>query len=324
MFRLAEYEEGSDLFKYLSSISSKTIYDALCDWVRTPDDLRELYFINFELMPAGIRDVDFFEGIAEHLRTSESGAALKMKFTGWFSEWASTEELSADGAAAIEFLWRKIERMKEKMLDREEYYTFDLFEEYLFSMMITHMSFIDPEPGASSESARKRDAAIVNTKKELVGKYGMEEREAAWTAFTVHRAGTMDIDAAEDMGYESLFFWDDDYSLFFESCDTFIEGIRNIVSGMGAILGYDYKSAEEIFKDAGYRVPLWIIGTEASYEVRKEDAMKRLQQFDSLLPPLDLLQELEDDTDEDVDEFDGGGNDYPDLPDWSDEELPFS
>lgn len=324
MFRLAEYEEGSDIFKYLSSISSKTIYDALCDWVRTPDDLLELYLINFAEMPAGVRDVDFFEGIAEHLRTSESGAALKMKFTGWFSEWASTEELSADGAAAIEFLWRKIERMKEKMLDREEYYTFDLFEEYLFAMMITHLSLIETEPGSSSGKARKKGPAIAKTEKELIEKFGMEKREAAWTATAVHRAAFMDIDEAEDMGYGSLFFWDDDYSLFFENCDTFIEGVRNIVGGMGAILGYDYESAAEIFTNAGYRVPLWIIGTEASYEIRKEDAMKRLQQFDSLLPPLDLLQDFEDDTGEDDEDYIEDRNEFPELPDWNDDELPFS
>ena len=86
--------------------------------------------------------------------------------------------------------------------------------------------------------------------------------EASWTATTAHRVDFMDIDEMEDMGYGSLFFWDDDYTCFFENCDTFVEGIQNIMGGMGVILGYDYENAEEIFKDVGYRVPLWFIGTE--------------------------------------------------------------
>ena len=42
MFRLNDYGEGSELYKYLSSIASNTIYEALNEWVQTPDNLQEV------------------------------------------------------------------------------------------------------------------------------------------------------------------------------------------------------------------------------------------------------------------------------------------
>ena len=76
MFRLVSYEEDSELTKYLSSIASNTIYEELCEWVRSPKDLMEVYSLYFCVMPAGIRNADFFEGIAGHLQLDESGKEI--------------------------------------------------------------------------------------------------------------------------------------------------------------------------------------------------------------------------------------------------------
>ena len=51
MFRLVSYEEDSELTKYLSSIASNTIYEELCEWVRSPKDLMEVYSLYFCVMP---------------------------------------------------------------------------------------------------------------------------------------------------------------------------------------------------------------------------------------------------------------------------------
>ena len=48
-------------------------------------------------------------------------------------------EALSDEAAGKEILFRKIKRMKEKMQDPVNYYTFDLFEEYLFQLLIEAM-----------------------------------------------------------------------------------------------------------------------------------------------------------------------------------------
>ena len=108
-------------------------------------------FRNFCVMPAGIRNADFFEGIAGHLQLDESGKEADARFSGWFSEWSADEDLSEDDLAGIRFLWMKIERMKEKMLDQNTYFTFDLFEEYLFALLIEEGTIPDGNDDDDSE-----------------------------------------------------------------------------------------------------------------------------------------------------------------------------
>ena len=156
MFRLVS-QEDSELTKYLSSIASSTIYEELCGWVRSPKDLMEIYLLYFCVMPAGVRNADFFEGIAGHLQLDESGKEADARFFSWFSEWSFDEELSEDDLAGIRFLWMKIERMKEKMLDQNTYFTFDLFEEYLFALLIEEGSIPDENDDDDSEDGPFRD-----------------------------------------------------------------------------------------------------------------------------------------------------------------------
>ena len=354
MFRLVSYEEDSELTKYLSSIASNTIYEELCEWVRSPKDLMEVYSLYFCVMPAGIRNADFFEGIAGHLQLDESGKEADARFSGWFSEWSADEDLSEDDLAGIRFLWMKIERMKEKMLDQNTYFTFDLFEEYLFALLIEegtipdgnddddsegdHFSEVmtledaswedffeeeDPLEGdtfdgdgfdddlseeddfneesdfkkfgeafrdyldgivSSLRDVAEKENAILKTKSELTAKYGFDEDEADWTATAVHCVGCMGLGIAEDEGYESLFFWDDDFSILFANSDTFIEAVHLITGGIGAAMGYGYENVAEIFTDAGYKLPIWLIGTHTAFDLREEDIKERMRRMPTPLP----------------------------------------
>ena len=154
MFRLNDYGEGSELYKYLSSIASNTIYEALNEWVQTPDNLQEVY-----------------------------------------------------------------------------------------------------------------------------------------------------IDSAEEAGFESIFFWDDDYSVFFAETGSFQEAVEELIGGAGATMGYSYENIAEIFTDPGYEVPLHIIGTKAAYELREENMKEQMRQMPFPTFP---------------------NTDPPKLPEDNDNTLPFS
>lgn len=367
MFRLVSQEEDSELTRYLSSIASNTIYEELCGWVRSPKDLIEVYSLYFCVMPAGIRDMDFFEGMAEHLQLDDSGREADARFSSWFSEWSADEDLSEDDLAGIRFLWMKIERMKEKMLDQNTYFTFDLFEEYLFALLIEegtipdenddddseddHFSdvmtledasweaffeeedllegdafdgdgfdedlseeddsdeeadfkkigeaFMDYLDGivSSLKDVAEKENAILKTKGELIVKYGFDEDEADWTATVVHCVGCMGLDFADDEGFESMFFWDDDYSVFFADSDTFIESVHLITGGIGAAMGYGYENVAEIFTDAGYKLPIWLVGTQTAFDLREEDIKERMRHMSPPLPDVGFKEPytIEDD-----------------------------
>lgn len=350
MFRLAALKEGSELYKYLSSISSRTIYDAICDWMYSPGELEETYLLNFAGMPAGIRNIEYFKGISKYLKLKTPDK----KYADWLSRYPHLPDPPKDTAAAMEFIWRKTERMKEKMLDPDQYYTFDLFEEYLFAIMITEMSsmeevlagqpdegfpinelFGDKTPGGETDNkagmdgedfdedqvkqafadflgdtvSRLKDIAdkeneIEKTKMELIQKYGFDEEDADWTAEVVHNTAAMSLEDAEDTDHESLFFWDDDYNVFFAGSDTFIDAIHGITGGVGAVMGYGYENAAEIFTDAGYLLPLWLVGTETAYDIKKAALEERIRH----MPEPDWMKGM-----------------FPDGPDRKDDEnLPFS
>lgn len=335
MFRLVSFEEGSELYKYLSSISSRTIYDALCEWVYSPVMLEEICQEHFDEKPGSSVDKGYFDGSAAYLHRKEPDD----KFSGWFSKWDYRPGLSEDEEAAMEFIWRKTERMKDKMLDPDEYYTFDLFEEYLFTSMISDMAAMNeaaediPDEGfpigdlfggevptgePDEDQIRQafanylgrtvsrltqiadKENEIEKTKEELVRKHGFDEEEAGWTAEAVHDAASMMMEDAEDAGYVSPFFWDDDCQVFFGGSDTFIDAVHGIIGGAGAALGYGYGDVARIFTDAGYYLPLRLIGTETAYDLRKEAFDEKIRQMPEPLPPNDIYPDSAD-TDNDAD-----------------------
>ena len=334
MFRLTAYDDQPELYRYLSSIASNSICRALDDWFGTPYELEEVYLDYFTSRIGVNRRTDFFNGMEKYLHSDESGRPYAEKFSAWLAEWNFKEDYSPDDMAGMEFFWRKAERMKEKMRDPENYYTFDLFEEYLFFKLIDHKIVMEtiveescedsfPVSGLFGSSSSEEDMsdsnspdseasaqeiteafgsyledmvstlkqiadkgnAIAETQEKLISEYGFDEEDAAWTAEAVHRVSRMSMDDAEEAGYESLFFWDDDCLLFFDGAEYFIDSIHQIASGAGAAMGYGYEDVTKIFTDAGYQLPLWLVGTKAAYDTREESLRERLKDLQEQIYP---------------------------------------
>ena len=57
-----------------------------------------------------------------------------------------------------------------------------------------------------------------------------------------------------------------------------MKGIRALVTGMAAILGYGYKDVCSIFTDIGIKAPLLLVGTEAVFDLCGENARERQKQ----------------------------------------------
>lgn len=341
MFRLNDYGEGSELYKYLSSIASNTIYEALNEWVQTPDNLQEVYMLVFAEHPESVHEGDYFKGIARHLKLTKSAGAGTM-YRLWFSRSKPWKDYTDDDLTAMEFLYRKIGRMKEKMLDPETYYTFDLFEEFLFSSLINETDVFEKvkeeimdngipvselfDGAEEGSGSRKKDSGssqgtklerivtflqeksetekhIAKTREELINRFGLDKEEASWLASTVHKISMMGIDSAEEAGFESIFFWDDDYSVFFAETGSFQEAVEELIGGAGATMGYRYENIAEIFTDPGYEIPLLMIGTKAAYELREENMKKQMHQMPFPTFP---------------------NTDPPKLPEGNDDTLPFS
>lgn len=54
-----------------------------------------------------------------------------------------------------------------------------------------------------------------------------------------------------------------------------MEGIHELIGGLGQIMGYGYENAKEIFTDINLPAPLFLIGSEAGFEARAQAAMER-------------------------------------------------
>ena len=116
MFRLVNFDEGTPLCRYLSSIASKVIYNALDMWGGM---LPEVYMENFVWLYED-EEVDvFFAGISNYIPENIVSPEVKL-----IAE--TMDEINNDDKIGMEILHRKIRRMKEKMADPDEYYTFDL------------------------------------------------------------------------------------------------------------------------------------------------------------------------------------------------------
>ena len=92
----------------------------------------------------------------------------------------------------------------------------------------------------------------------------------------------MSLAASDAAGFDSMFFWDDDYSIFFET--NFVEGIDELIGGLGNLMGYGYENVTGIFTDIGMRAPLMLVGSEAAFDARAsvymEEHRKYLEEID--------------------------------------------
>lgn len=290
MFRLAEYtdEEGGELYKYLSSAASKVIWNALDVWAGSIPDAWDVYLTEFAAESLNPGGDDFFDGISRYVpveivRHEITSMADRMKI--------GRSLISDDSMIGMEILARKISRMKDKMADPVHYCTFDLFEEFLFARMLEAYDpgifggdedpYVITSEEEVEESFRKLYMEF-KVREELEAELeepGLGKEYASFLARSIHRVDAMSQWSASEAGFDSLFFWDDDYVIVFGK--GFVEGIRGLVSGQARVLGYGYKDVTGIFTDIDIEAPLLLVGTEAAFDVvgetmqgKMEDAMK--------------------------------------------------
>lgn len=288
MFRLAIFSDENidELYIYLSASASKVIYNALDIWAGGLPAVLDIYLTEFAGPPAGGADTDFFKGISKYIspnivRPEINAMVDRMKM--------GRSIINADGRIGMELLERKISRMKEKMADQEDYYTFDLFEEFLFAKMLE--SYV-PEMFEGEEDPYRitSDEEIVAAEEKLIrdfhvgeeleaetGEEGIGRAYAHWLAHTIHRVDKMGIWSSEEEGFESPFFWDADYEIVFAG--TFVRGIRGLVSGTAAMMGYGYENVKEIFTDIGLKVPSLLVGSEAAFDTVAEVTQERVAEI---------------------------------------------
>ena len=244
MFRLANFgdenikEDG--LYRYLSNAVSLTIIDCLDEYI----DNLERYILFYEMFFEG----GFFAGISEYI-------SPKVSCTN-FSE--------ADDLVGFEFTLSKMKRMKEKMQDKEEVYTFDLFEERVLFCMCSLM-----KKRARTAEGRKRNEQlkekIETAKTELRKKYGLTLKMANDYSRKMYNPAAMLLKDDED---DNLIFWDDDYEFFWK--DGFVSGIKYLKDLAGQTAGYGFKYTCDLFSDIGIKPPLMLLGTEEANRIATE------------------------------------------------------
>lgn len=192
----------------------------------------------------------------------------------------------SDDVVGKEILYRKIRRMKEKMQDPDNYYTFDVLEEYIFVTLIEtagaeFFSVLDHLGGHEGER-EIRDFIVDDsvrwltmtteekkTAGELQRQFDYSREDAEQTALQIHRIHEMLPDDDED---DNMFFWDMDMEFLFK--DGFVSGIKRCAGAEGTFLGYGYEYTEEIFTDIGMKPPIQLLGTkeasQASYDAMNE------------------------------------------------------
>ena len=172
--------------------------------------------------------------------------------------------------------------MREKLLDENEFYVFDLLEEYLFAKAIRMASDLNEDATYFWDEEEEK-----KTIKALSSTYDMDPEEAEETAQELHRLYKMGINDSP------LFFWDDDYSFFWSK--GVVEGIKLMKSTVGDQLGYGYDEAERIFSDIGIKPPLRLLGSrEANRLINEEEARRMQEKTDSLFKDPDDLEKLLD------------------------------
>ncbi len=238
---------------------------------------------------------EIFEGISQYIspdivRPEIKATANRVKI--------GRSQISVDGRVGMELLARKTARMKDKMADPVHFYTFDLFEEFLFAKMLASY---DPDifEGEEDPYVITTDEEVAEAARKLLTEYkvgedlevelgepGLGKEYANWLARTIHRVDQMDLWASEEAGFDSLYFWDADYELVFDG--TFREGIKGLTGGTAAIMGYGYENVKEIFTDIGLKAPLLLIGTEAAFnaveEVTQEKIVKAMREMEARKP----------------------------------------
>ena len=253
MYRLANFneentEEGS-VYRYISVAVSKTIIDCLDEYL----DDTEKYDAFFQYTFSD----SFFEGLSRYVLAK----ALCL------------DEGDDDAQAGYEFTFSKMRRMREKMLDQNEFYTFDVFEE----MLLYSMCDIEAARARTAAGRKKRELfkdKVEAARAELREKFKLNARDANDFSRKMYYASAMLLKNSED---DNLIFWDDDYDFFWK--DGFIKGIGYLKSMVGQNAGYGYKYTCDIFSDIGIKPPLMLLGTEEANRIANEEEGKRIREY---------------------------------------------
>jgi len=257
MFRLANFDDEKKdedgLYRYLSSAVSETIIDCLDEYLGDMERCYGFYDIFFGR--------DFFSDLSMYVKPSGS----------------HKDSAEADNQAGYEFTLAKMKRMKEKMQDQGDFYTFDLFEERVLFLMCS----VEVGRSRTAKGKKKREQLkekIEAAKTELREKYRLTVKRANDYSRKMYLASAMLLKDDED---DNLIFWDDDYAFYWR--DGFVKGIAYIKALEGQNAGYGYHYACGIFSDIGLRPPLRLLGTEeanrVANEVQKERFMEKANEF---------------------------------------------
>ena len=181
-----------------------------------------------------------------------------------------------DEQAGYEFTLLKMKRMREKMLDRSEFYTFDVFEERILFLMCNVMAGrVRTTKWKQSHEDLKEKVGAAKT--ELREKYGLSAKRANDYSRKMYYASAMLLKDDED---DNLIFWDDDYDFYWK--DGFVRGIGYLKDLEGQNAGYGYQYACAIFSDVGIKPPLMLLGTEEANrlvtEVQTEQFRKNMDE----------------------------------------------
>ena len=244
MFRLAgfddEKKDENGLYRYLSTAVSQTIITCLDGFLEDTERCR--------LFCDAFFGKEFFAGLSVYIKPKHS----------------CSSHAEADEEASYEFLCSKMARMKEKMEDQEEFYTFDVFEERVLFLMCIVMEKRD-RTAAGRKAREPLKKKVEEAKSELRAKYGLTARTANDYARKMYYASAMLLKDDED---DNLIFWDDDYLFFWK--DGFLKGIHYLKELPGTNAGYGYDYTCEIFSDIGIKPPLMLLGTEEANRIVTE------------------------------------------------------
>lgn len=281
MFRLANFDDTNakedGLYRYLSLAISNTIVDCLNDYLNSANTYRIFYDTFFS--------GEFFSGVSKYIKPQAP----------------CDNSAEADAQVGFEFTCSKMERMKEKMQDPDELYTFDVFEErILFIICEVNAQVSKTKEGKKALEPLK--AKVETAKKELREKYGLSAKNANDYSKKMYLVSSMPLKDDED---DNIIFWDDDYAFYWK--DGFISGIEYLKGVTGQNAGYGYKYTCDIFSDIGIKPPLMLLGTEEANRIAVEVGNERLREkmndiFGDILSAksLDEVKEKFKDKDEDL------------------------
>ncbi len=251
MFRLANFDDddmNSGLYRYLSAAISLTIIDCLNEFLGSAGRYNNFYYLCFGR--------EFFSGISQYINPRKACE--------------SAEE--ADDQVGYDFTRSKMKRMKEKMEDLDEIYTFDVFEERILFFMCSIMA--ERARAAEGKKAKALLKEKVETAKaELREKYGLSAKMANDYSRKMYYPEAMLLKDDED---DNIIFWDDDYGFFWD--DGFVKGIDHLKDLEGQNAGYGYHYACDIFSDVGIKPPLMLLGTEEANRIKSEVQNEKFKQ----------------------------------------------